>query len=164
MSAILSIPLPNSDVVNCQSESWENAQPEIAKLCIRHWEEIALNKDLIPLNPDWKHYEELSNAGMLEVTTARTEKSLIGYQIYIVGPHLHYKSSITAISDVLYLAPEYRRGTTGIRLMKTAEKRLRERGVQRVVQNVKLHNDWGKILERMGYDPFECLYAKVLKD
>jgi GNAT superfamily N-acetyltransferase len=67
------------------------------------------------------------------------------------------------MSDVLYLAPEYRKGTTGIRLMKTAEEELVKLGVQRIVQNVKLTNDWGSILERMGYKPFERIYTKVLR-
>lgn len=88
---------------------------------------------------------------------------MVGYQVYIVTPHLHYKSSLTALSDVLYLAPEHRQGTTGIRLMKAAEEALVKRGVQKVVQNVKLKNDWGLILERMGYSPIERIYAKMLK-
>lgn len=144
-------------------EKWEECQPEITQLCVRHWEEIALNKDCIPLAPDWDRYQLLANAGMIESAVARDEGGrLVGYQVYIVMPHMHYKTSLTAMSDILFLAPEYRKGMTGIRLMKRAEDRLIERGVQRVIQNVKLHSDWGLILERMKYKPFERLYAKLL--
>lgn len=144
-------------------ERWEDCQPEIAQLCVLHWEEIALNRDSIPLAPDWERYEALANLGMVETAVARDEDGqLVGYQVYFVMPHMHYKTSLTAMSDVLFLAKEHRKGMTGIRLMKCAEQRLKERGVQRVIQNVKLHSDWGLILERLQYKPFERLYAKLL--
>jgi hypothetical protein len=149
--------------VTFQIEPWSKCQPDIAKLCVRHWEEIAHNRDFIQLDPDWQKYEMLSRAQMLSTTTARIGSILVGYQIYMVMPHLHYKNSLTAMSDVLYLAPEQRKGTTGIRLMKTAEEELVKLGVQRIVQNVKLTNDWGSILDRMGYKPFERIYTKILR-
>lgn len=146
------------------TETWSEAQPDIEVLCVRHWEEIAHNKSLIPLDPDWEKYKQLEAAGMLSVTTARDDVgALVGYQVYLITPHLHYRSSMTAMSDILYLAPEHRQGRLGINLMKHAEQELRNRNVQRVMQNVKLSNDWGRILERLGYKAFERIYAKILE-
>jgi GNAT superfamily N-acetyltransferase len=150
-------------MITISIEPWSKCQPDIAQLCVRHWEEIAHNKDFIKLDPDWDKYALLDKAGMLSVTIARVDGVIAGYQIYMVMPHLHYKNSLTAMSDVLYLAPEQRHGTFGIRLMKAAEEELNRLGVQRIIQNVKLTNDWGKILERMGYKPFERIYAKILR-
>ena len=99
----------------------------------------------------------------MSVTTARDGSILVGYQIYFVMPHMHYKNSLTAMSDVLFLAPEHRKGLAGILLMKSAEKELVKLGVQRIIQNVKLANDWGSILERIGYKPFERIYTKILR-
>lgn len=152
-----------SDAITYAQEPWARCQAEIATLCVRHWEEIAHNKEFIKLDPDWPKYAALDAAGMLSVTTARDGAELVGYQIYFVMPHMHYKQSLTASSDVLYLAPERRNGTAGIRLMRCAEEALEKLGVQRVVQNVKLANDWGQILERMGYTPFERIYTKILR-
>ena len=151
-------------MITYQQETWDKFQPDFERLCVRHWEEIAHNKDLIPLSPDWNVYQGLANAGMLHATAAREEGELVGYQIYIVTPHPHYKTSLTANSDVLYLAPERRQGMTGIKLMKAAEANLKAIGVQRVLQNVKFSNDWGAILDRMGYSPFERIYSKILGD
>ena len=151
------------DTLVFKIEEWRKCQKDIEKLCVRHWQEIAHNKDFIKLDPDWEKYQKLADAGMMSVTTARDGVILAGYQIYFVMPHMHYKQSLTAMSDVLFLAPEYRRGTAGIRLMKTAEEELVKLGVQRIVQNVKLTNDWGPILERMGYKPFERIYTKILR-
>lgn len=144
-------------------EPWDRCQADIAKLCVRHWEEIAHNRDFIKLDPDWQKYANLAKAGMMSVTCARDGSILAGYQIYVVMPHMHYKSSLTALSDVLYLAPEYRQGSAGIRLMKAAEEELVKIGVQRVVQNVKISNDWSPILTRMGYKEFERIYTKILR-
>lgn len=145
-----------------QIEPWSQMQPEFAVLCVRHWNEIAHNKSLIPLDPDWDRYAAFAQMGLLTIATARHEGALVGYQIYIVMPHLHYKQSLTAMSDVVYLAPEHRKGRAGIRLMDCAEDELKRIGVQRVMQNVKFTNDWGSILERKGYKPFEKIYAKIL--
>ncbi len=131
-------------------------------LTVRHWEEIAHNKELIKLDPDWEKYQNLGDMGIAHFTSARKNNELVGYQIYFVMPHMHYKSSLTAISDVLFLAPEVRKGRTGIKLIQFAEKNLKAIGVQRVLQNVKLSNDWGTILEVLGYKPFERIYAKLL--
>jgi hypothetical protein len=46
--------------------------------------------------------------------------------------------------------------------MQCAEEELKRLNVQRIVQNVKVTNDWSKILERMGYKPFEYIYTKLL--
>ena len=145
-------------------EPFSAAQPEVARLCVRHWEEIALNKGAIALDPDWERYAVLDSMQAIVLATARAEGDLVGYQIFLVSPHLHYRSSLTALSDVVYLAPEHRFGMAGIRLMRCAEAELRRRGVQRVVQNVKLHTDWGRVLERMGYAPIERLYSKLLEN
>lgn len=151
--------------VHVQVESWASAYPEASKLCRRHWEEIAGNKDTIPLSPRWDRYEAMDKLGLLHITTARDETSdgkMLGYLLYIVMPHLHYSTSLTALGDVLYLVPEARLGTTGIRLIKIAEDSLKGRGVQRILQNVKLAHDWGPILKRMGFTEFETIYQKVI--
>lgn len=143
-------------------ERWHKAQPEVAELCVRHWAEIAKNRDIIELAPDWDKYSKMSDAGLLHLTTARQYGLLVGYMLYIVMPHLHYSKSLTAFADVLYLMPECRQGTTGIRLLKVAEESLRGMCVQRVMQNVKPSNDWSLILTRMGYTEFETIYQKIL--
>ena len=151
----------NAEIKYAQ-ESFADMEIELKTLTVRHWEEIAHNKELIKLDPDWEMYRILGAKGVIHFTSARKDGELVGYQVYSVMPHMHYKSSLTASSDVLYLAPEYRKGRTGIRLMQAAEKNLKALGVQRVLQNVKLSNDWGAILEMLGFTPFERIYSKLL--
>lgn len=143
-------------------EPWSAITAEDRKLCQRHWEEIAHNKEKIKLDPDWERYDEMGKRGVLHLTTARRDGVLVGYVIYFLVYHVHYRKSLTAIADVLYLVPEERFGRTGIRLLEQSEASLKGMGVQRVVQNVKVDHDWSPILTRLGYKPFERLFSKLL--
>lgn len=147
--------------VEIKVEPWSVLTPEDKKLCERHWEEIAHNKDKIKLDPDWERYEGMAKAGVLHLTTARREGVLVGYVVYFLVYHVHYRKSLTAIADVLYLVPEERLGRTGIRLLQQSEESLKGMGVQRIIQNVKIDKDWSPILTHLGYKPFERLYTKV---
>tara|TARA_R110000737_G_scaffold109725_1_gene142700 strand:+ start:51 stop:500 length:450 start_codon:yes stop_codon:yes gene_type:complete len=135
---------------------------EAGPLLIDHWENIALNKDTIALDPLWDTYRKLEETGNLKIITARQEKKLVGYAAYVISPSLHYSDQIIADADVFWLDPDYRKGMAGMRLFKHAEKVLKSYGVTRVLNKVKIHFDVGKVFERMGYDPIERVYSKSL--
>ena len=135
---------------------------EAGPLLIDHWENIALNKDTIALDPLWDTYRKLEETGSLKIITARQEKKLVGYAAYVISPSLHYSDQIIADADVFWLDPDYRKGMAGMRLFKHAEKVLKSYGVTRVLNKVKIHFDVGKVFERMGYDPIERVYSKSL--
>jgi len=135
---------------------------EAGPLLIDHWENIALNKDTIALDPLWDTYRKLEETGNFKIITARQEKKLVGYAAYVISPSLHYSDQIIADADVFWLDPDYRKGMAGMRLFKHAEKVLKSYGVTRVLNKVKIHFDVGKVFERMGYDPIERVYSKSL--
>ena len=135
---------------------------EAGPLLVDHWENIALNKDTIALDPLWDTYRKLEETGNLKIITARQEKKLVGYAAYVISPSLHYSDQIIADADVFWLDPDYRKGMAGMRLFKHAEKVLKSYGVTRVLNKVKIHFDVGKVFERMGYDPIERVYSKSL--
>lgn len=94
---------------------------------------------------------------------------MVGYMTLIIGPHLHHKAVKSATVDVVYLHPKYRKGWTGVRLVKFAEKGLRKLGVRLFWFTVKAHftNERGRtaeeVLKFLGFDYVEATYAKVLK-
>ena len=125
-------------MVTIQRESlhpfWEDALP----LCERHWQEIAHWHD-IPLVPDTEAYERAAAADMLRIYTVRgTDGALYGYAMFFVRHNVHYRTSIQAVQDVVFVAPEFRQGTLGMRLLKFAEVDLRQAGVQVVHHHQKL--------------------------
>lgn len=152
------------DGVSMQPELIKPLWPELEPLLVRHKDEIAHYPD-IALNVWKEKYEEAEASGLLRVFTARSvpEFQLIGYEIAWCGPNLHYRDSLQARQDVLYLAPEWRRGGLGQRLVRYADQRLKDFGAQVNYHHVKIaHPALGKLLERDGYEAVEIIYAKRL--
>ena len=149
-------------MIKYQQESLVTVKEEARPLLEKHWEEIALNKDKIKLNPDWDAYANLEDVGILKIFTARDEGKLVGYFVVFVNRHIHYKDHLFAYNDILFLDADYRKGFTGPKLMKFAEKCLKEDGVTAVVVNTKRHKPFDVLLKWLGYKHIENLYSKVL--
>lgn len=126
-----------------------------------HYDELCVTKDF-PLMPDYEAYGRLYVAGLLKCITARDDDGLVGYAIFIVQPHLHYKSCKTAFEDIYFLKKEYRLGRTGIRLFQFAEKALLADGVNRIIMHTKIHLDNSRLFEYLGYKHTDKLYTKIL--
>ena len=103
--------------------------PEFEKLFPEHYDELCVTKDF-PANPNYDAYKQMAQAGLLRCITCRADGELIGYIIFYIQPHLHYKDCLTAFEDLYFVKKEFRKGRVGIRLFQYAEKVLKERGVQ----------------------------------
>lgn len=136
---------------------------DITPLLRRHWSEVALNKDQIPLDPDWDAYEELERGGMLRIFTARVDGQLVAYYVVIVRPHLHYRTTLCAFSDLIYVEPEERCRGVATALVGFSELCLREDGVRLIVANTKVRHDFGPLLSSWGYEVRETVYSKMLE-
>lgn len=145
-----------------QQEFLATVRDDIQELIKLHWEEIALNKDAIKLNPDWDRYEEAEKHGALRGFTARVDGKLVGYFVVLVTRSLHYQDHFFAMNDILYLHPDHRKGMAGVKLIKFATDCLADDGVSVVFINTKMHRPFGPILERLGFDHVEQVYAKRL--
>ena len=136
---------------------WEEAWP----LLVEHWGEVAKYSD-IKLDPDFTAYHEAELNGALRVYTARAEGVLVGYAAFMVRGNAHYKSSIQAVQDVVFLRKACRRGLVGYKLLKFADDQLATEGVQVVYQHVKIKNNFSAVLGRIGYEKVEEVWAKRL--
>ena len=148
-------------MITYQVEKYSNCVEELKKLYPEHYEELSVTKS-IPLEPNYEVYKYIEDAGILKVVTCRNDEDLIGYILFIVTPHLHYKSCITAVEDIYFVRKDYRKGRTGIKLFQFAEKYLKEQGVHRVIYGTKVHLDNSKLFEYLGYSFFEKLYSKMI--
>lgn len=143
-----------------QCESLNTSLEESKPLLFQHWQEIAHYKD-IPLNPDYDLYYKMEAASMLNIYTARdNEESLIGYAVYIISPALHYKQSIVAKQDIIYVHPDHR--GVGLYLLRYSEEELKKIGVHIISQHVKAAHHFGPSLVRMGYELQDLMYTKRL--
>ena len=145
-----------------QQEFVGQVKDECQYLIELHWNEIALNKDVIKLNPDWEAYQDLEDKQKLRVFTARDEGKLVGYFVVIVGANLHYKDHLFASNDIIYLHNDYRKGFAGVRLIKFAERCLKEDGVSVLTINTKVHQPFDRLLDRLKFSKIERVYSKYL--
>ena len=149
-------------MIEYKEETYSQVIDEIKPLLEDHWEEIALNKEVIKLNPNYEMYEKLCNAGVMKIITARNDGKLIGYCICIIAYNLHYKDSLTATNDIFFISKDYRKGSTGVKLFIKNEEILKSYGVQRLIMNTKVHQDVGAIFERLGYKQTERVFGKLI--
>lgn len=133
---------------------------EIFPLLELHYSEISANLD-IPLEPDFEMYLKLDQMNMIRVFTSRDDaNALIGYAVFFVRHNSHYKSSLQAVQDVLFIHPN-RRGNGG-RFIKWCDDQLRSEGVQVSYHHIKADHNFGPLLERLGYKLVDLIYSHRL--
>jgi hypothetical protein len=114
------------------------------------------------LNPDLETYNALDAQGKLITVCARDNDRLVGYIVFIVAPHLHYKDVIVGNEDLHFLLPEYRKGRVGINLLKAGEEAMRLAGAKLIITRTKAKQDHGKIFQRLGYSLQDHVYTKLI--
>lgn len=143
-----------------QREKLADCVTEALPLLEEHWREIAHYKD-IPLEPDLSMYAQADSMGMLRVYTARDQQGqLIGYSVFFIRSAPHYKSSLQANQDIIYISKN-NRGMGG-RFILWCDEQLRAEGVQVVFQHVKKAHNFGPLLERFGYELMDLIYSRRL--
>lgn len=150
-------------MITFQKESLYPFVYQAMELFNKHYQEIAERTDVIKLDPDLESYEKLEEFNKLEVHTIRNNGELIGYSLWFIVNHLHYRKSITASSDILFVSPEYRKGLTGVRFIRWTFEEIKKRNPQRIMFHVKDHVDYSPIIKRMGAKHFESIYTIVME-
>lgn len=133
----------------------------VEALLAAHWHEIAHYPD-IALDVDWQRYDAAESAGHLRVFTARQAGKIVGYAVYFVNTNAHYKGSLQATQDVLFVHPDHRNTRVGYKLIAIADRHLAFEGVQVVYQHSKIAHPIGSILQRQGYELIDQIYGKRL--
>ncbi len=147
-------------ITTFSQETFQGVINEVKPLLSDHWEEVAYYKD-IKLAPDYDLYEEIERKGMLRVFVMRVEGELVGYAAYFIKEHIHYKNTVMAAQDVVFIAKEHR-GGSGYKFIKWCDEQLKADGVHIVTQHVKAAHNFGKMLERMDYELMDLIYVRRL--
>lgn len=146
-------------MLTCAVESLTARLEELKPLFPKHWEELALNKDHVPLDPQYDIYLKRDAMGEVLFLALRDRGDLVGYFVGFVAPGLHYKTCLTCTMDIFYVVPDLRGQRGGLILFKTLEKECRRRGVQRIFAGSKLHKDASWLFEMLGYIEVERYYS-----
>jgi GNAT superfamily N-acetyltransferase len=139
-------------------EQFKAVIDEARPLLRRHWEEIAKNKELLKLNPDMEMYDRIGENLLL--ITARNDGALVGYFVWFLIKHPHYRHVSVAEEDLHFLLPEYRRGLTGYKLMKAACTAAFDCGANLLVSREKIGHEHPAIMKRLGFVPTDIVYTR----
>lgn len=129
-----------------------------------HWEELALNKDKIELNPQYQVYLDKERKGELFVATAREEGRVIGYFIGFIGRSLHYADMVMCTPDIYYVHPSARFKNAGTILFNFVKAELKRRGVQYWVVGDKNHKSLAAFFELHRFKKIENYYSMWIGD
>lgn len=154
LHVVLTVSIPQIDLATFRRD----AEPLLAD----HWREVAKHRDLMVLAPDWAKYEEIEAAGGSIIFGAYVGDRMVGYSIAFAGTHLHYAGLVSCSNDVLYVAPEYRKGRLGLQLIYETERAAAERGAKIITWHAKEGTALAKLLPRIGYGVHEVIYSKRL--
>jgi len=149
-------------MITFQRESFKDLEEEIIPLWEQHYDEIASNKDVIKLDPNLGGYRAFDECGGLIILTLRDNGKLVGYSFFVLQMSLHYQTVIMAANDLFYVLPEYRGKMLGSKLMREAEKILKDLGVHQILMRTKSYANFGVLLERNGYEETEVHYRKLI--
>ncbi len=148
---------------------WESCEEllddGILELSRRHWDEIALDKEDVPLDIDIDRYLHMERTGYLRVFGARRDGKLVGYVMWYFDRPARYRSTLHISDHIFWLMPEERRGATGYFFLKAALAALPRPSKVQVREKLSFHNGGvGLILGRLGMKPIEMVHSILLKD
>lgn len=129
----------------------------------KHFTEVARFKDF-RVEPDFVNYTALDEAGLLRIYTARIEKELVGYSVFTLVQHPHFKAVKQAHEELLFLDPIKRKGNLGDRLIEYCDEQLEKDGADVIYHTVTVERDFSLLLLRRGYELSDRVYAKRVRE
>ena len=127
-----------------------------------HYEEIARNKQVMKLKPNWPSYHAVDKIGWLFIYLAMQDDVCIGYSMNIMMHHLHYADLRICQNDVLFVKKEFRGGRLGLRLLKVTEDHARSEGCKLMLWHAKEDTALAKLLPKLKYGVQEIMYSKEI--
>jgi len=149
-------------MITCQVEPFPAFLDEVKPMFPAHWEELALEQDKVPLDPQYPVYLERDARGEILLVTVREDGALAGYFVGFVAPGLHYQTCLTLTMDIFWVRPESRGQGAGFDLFRAVEDEAQRRGVRRMLVGSKLHKDASWLFQQLGYREIERYYSHWL--
>ena len=136
---------------------------DIQDLISNHYNEFLEFEEFAP-EVDYDEYLKLQNDGVLKSVICKVNEEIIGYIIFVVKSHIHYKSCKTAFVDTYFIKKEFRKKNIGIGLLNYSENMLKRLGVDRIITHTraKIGLDNSELLEYLGYRMTDKVFSKLL--
>ena len=148
-------------MITYQEEEFGDFYKEAEPIFLKYYKDLVPEHEL-PFDPHYGQYLAAQDQGNLVCVTCRDDGRLVGLTAFFLLPYLYSRQHRIAIEDLYYLAEPYRKGMTGIRLLKEAEKVLKFHGTTIVNVVCKAHQDKTALYERLGYRYTEKHFSKLV--
>lgn len=157
--------------ITFQRERFNDICIDLGPLFRKHDRELWPNRKWGKICPDIARYIQMENAGILQILTARANgRTLVGYSFDFIMVDLIY-GILSCVNEKLFLHPDYRTGeglsitaSPGFKFLKRREEMLDEMKIVRRRFSVKSWMMFGPLLERLGYEPEEVLFYKIVQE
>lgn len=155
-------------MITVHLEKLHDCLEELKPLFTPHYEELALNQDKVPLDPQYEVYLEREARGEVLCAVVRESGRIIGYFVGFVAPALHYRTCLTLTQDIFWIHPQYRLGDSleqvegslvAEQLFDCVKREALRRGVQRVYFGSKAHHDLSAMFARMGLSEVDVYFS-----
>lgn len=152
--------------------AWEKIDQLLASgfedLLAIDWEEMEQPSGEPPLAVNWPHARQLERQGMLKALAVRVSGRLVGYNVFFLHPTLNYRSTVWAMNNAIWLAPEHRKLRTGVTLVTRAYDDLIAMGATKVIYHARperlglpaSHARLGRLLAKLGYAMEEEVWVR----
>lgn len=160
-------------MITAHVERLQETLDELKPLFKPHFEELALNQDKVPLDPQYELYLHRESLGQVLLVVLREAGKIVGYFIGFVAAGMHYRTCLTLTMDIFWLHPDYRDGDSldeleahmlALQLFEAVRDEAKRRGVQRAFYGSKLHKDASRVFEELGMIEVERYYSQWLGD
>jgi GNAT superfamily N-acetyltransferase len=150
-------------MIEFKEETFDECYLDTIPLLKEHWKEVAVYQDDVPLDVDVDRYRQLEEMDRLHIVTCRDDGKLVGYCVTFINNHLHYKSTVFALNDIIYLSPEYRRAGVAYEMVTFVEECLKARwDVKVLTLHMKTAIPFESLAEACGFNKVEYIYSKVV--
>lgn len=154
------MPVATTEIRRC---SMDEMLDQGKHLFVEHWQEIALNKDVMLLKLHELRYRAMEKQGALLALGGFVDSMLVGYSVNLITNHLHYADLCYCANDALFVAPEHRNTSIGVRLIRETEAVAREEGCKIMTWHAKPATTLERMLDRSpNYIVQDVIFSRKL--
>ena len=120
----------------------------------------------VELGVDIDFYREVERLGKLRLFSAWDGEKIVGYAIFFINKHRHFKNQTWAIVDDFWLDAEYRIGRTALRFFEYMEKELMlsAPNITAIMLGSRVgHPAAARLFAHMGYAPLDMSHIKFVE-
>jgi GNAT superfamily N-acetyltransferase len=151
-------------MICCQVETWADIWRDGQEIFKIHYDELALNKEHMPLGLDNDAYTKMELGGYLLVIAARRDGVLIGYVLAsVIAHHPHNKNAgKVAAVDMFYIRPDQRHGGAGAKLLTFTKTEMKRIGVVDASISTKVHFENAQFMDLVWGKPTDVVRRIIL--